>query len=86
MSTTTTCKDKYASMVEDIGPFSIDDLYFDFCTGNGTLNFVETSPNCLNINVRTPVYLNVCVLCLSLFRLTQNNKLDTRGAECDTCN
>eukprot|EP00339_Tiarina_fusa_P014055 CAMPEP_0117035920 /NCGR_PEP_ID=MMETSP0472-20121206/25485_1 /TAXON_ID=693140 ORGANISM="Tiarina fusus, Strain LIS" /NCGR_SAMPLE_ID=MMETSP0472 /ASSEMBLY_ACC=CAM_ASM_000603 /LENGTH=415 /DNA_ID=CAMNT_0004745541 /DNA_START=84 /DNA_END=1334 /DNA_ORIENTATION=+ len=56
---TDTCKERYEEMLEAIGPFSIDDVYFDFCTANGTLNFVETSPNCLNINVRTPVYLNI---------------------------
>jgi len=59
MDATATCKAKLASMVEDIGPFSIDDLYFDFCTGNGTLNFSETTPNCFSIIGRTAYYLNL---------------------------
>ena len=59
MSFTSECKTRYEEMVEDIGPFDIDDLYFNFCTGNGTLSFDETTPNCFSIIGRTPYYLNV---------------------------
>merc|ERR1712137_502741 len=52
------CDLLYAQIESSIGPYDSDDLYFDFCTGNGTLDFTETVPNCINLNVALDTYLN----------------------------
>lgn len=63
MKVTDKCRVLFADITYDIGePFSIDDLYFNYCTGNGTLDFTESVPNCDSILIRPEIYLNVGLL------------------------
>ena len=61
-STTTTCNNLYIGMYEAIGPYTGDNLYMDFCTGNATLDFNTEAPYCLSLDVLQNTYLNVRVV------------------------
>lgn len=57
-SVTESCLELYNTITESIGHFSGDDLYTNFCTGNGTLDAFEEVPNCSSLSIRTEWYLN----------------------------
>jgi hypothetical protein len=53
------CDALYAKIEAAIGPYDTDNLYYDYCTGNATLNFIESVPNCYNLDYLLEAYLNV---------------------------
>ena len=44
-----------------LGPLEGDDLYYNYCTGNGTLDAFAQTPDCITMSEQTTRYLNVCV-------------------------
>lgn len=64
---TSDCDSLYRSMKHSIGPHSGDNLYKNFCTGNGTLDFTDSVDNCYSITYLIERYLNVCLYFLFKF-------------------
>ena len=56
-----TCDLLYSEMYTAIGPYDGDNLYMNFCTGNGTLDFTETQENCYSLDDLLEWYLNVII-------------------------
>lgn len=56
---TNECDQLYSEMKKAIGPYDGDNLYMNFCTGNGTLNFTDSQPNCYSLDELVEWYLNV---------------------------
>eukprot|EP00276_Gloeochaete_wittrockiana_P015291 CAMPEP_0184350174 /NCGR_PEP_ID=MMETSP1089-20130417/37522_1 /TAXON_ID=38269 ORGANISM="Gloeochaete wittrockiana, Strain SAG46.84" /NCGR_SAMPLE_ID=MMETSP1089 /ASSEMBLY_ACC=CAM_ASM_000445 /LENGTH=470 /DNA_ID=CAMNT_0026682763 /DNA_START=35 /DNA_END=1447 /DNA_ORIENTATION=+ len=52
------CAEMFQSFVAAIGPLDKDDLYTNWCVGNGTLDAMESVPNCYSLGQRTEHYLN----------------------------
>jgi len=52
------CLKLYENITSVIGAFEGDELYYNFCTQNGSLNLLEQVPNCEGLADRTAKYLN----------------------------
>lgn len=59
VTVTEDCAGKYKSMQSAIGPYSGDNLYQNFCTGNASMDFTQETPNCSSLKVQLERYLNV---------------------------
>jgi len=49
------------------GENSDDNLYYNHCTGNGTLDVLETVPNCITFEDVQTAWLNVSILYLFVY-------------------
>ena len=57
-----TCIELYNNISSTIGVYDSDNLYMNFCSGNGTLDFTATHKNCYSIDDLLEWYLNVILL------------------------